>query len=291
MLYCNCETSQLTKLQQKENLFGMSEADNQHGNLLSEAQAPSSHKASYRRGKSQDKSQASLTDNHRRDKAEIEPKGKAILGKQEAKTQPLSRLRGENMSQGGEVSQVLSPKQGVQGEGKQGSQGDEAVSELQITESKGLGEKRQSTMEGRDNASNQQEIEQKRVEGSSPADIDKGQPHLSDVREAGEYSSRDNHLDTRKASLYRRQPSNIMPQVPHKTPQAKQSPETVICPHCNKPKVPEGKSLDDMGFRFVERHERVLPSQSFWRIIYQQRFPEVEQIKSEDILVFKKCLN
>jgi len=48
------------------------------------------------------------------------------------------------------------------------------------------------------------------------------------------------------------------------------------------------KLCEQAGFNFVERHERVLPSQSFWRVIYHQRHPEVEQIKNEDILVFRK---
>ncbi len=42
------------------------------------------------------------------------------------------------------------------------------------------------------------------------------------------------------------------------------------------------------GFTYLERYERNLPSQSFWRTIYHQKYPEVEQILSEDVLVFKK---
>ena len=48
------------------------------------------------------------------------------------------------------------------------------------------------------------------------------------------------------------------------------------------------KLCEQAGFSFVERHYRELPSQSFWRVIYHQKFPDVEQIKNEDILVFKK---
>ena len=48
------------------------------------------------------------------------------------------------------------------------------------------------------------------------------------------------------------------------------------------------KLCEQAGFSFVERHYRELPSQSFWRVIYHQKFPDVEQIKSEDILVFRK---
>jgi tRNA G10 N-methylase Trm11 len=45
------------------------------------------------------------------------------------------------------------------------------------------------------------------------------------------------------------------------------------------------KLCEEAGFRFVERHYRMLPSQSFWRRLYRQKFPEVEEIKHEDILV------
>ena len=48
------------------------------------------------------------------------------------------------------------------------------------------------------------------------------------------------------------------------------------------------KLCEQAGFSFVERHYRKLPAQSFWRIIYHQKYPEVEQIKYEDILVLKK---
>jgi len=48
------------------------------------------------------------------------------------------------------------------------------------------------------------------------------------------------------------------------------------------------KLCEQAGFSFVERHERVLPSQSFWRIIYKQRYPSAPTIDYEDILVFAK---
>jgi len=48
------------------------------------------------------------------------------------------------------------------------------------------------------------------------------------------------------------------------------------------------KLCEQAGFSYLERHYRELPSQSFWRVIYHQKNPEVEQIKYEDILVFKK---
>jgi len=43
-----------------------------------------------------------------------------------------------------------------------------------------------------------------------------------------------------------------------------------------------------VGFTYLERHYRKLPSQSFWRVIYHQKHPEVEQINHEDVLVFSK---
>lgn len=45
---------------------------------------------------------------------------------------------------------------------------------------------------------------------------------------------------------------------------------------------------EQAGFSFVERHERVLPSQSFWRILYARKYPSVATIDCEDILVFRK---
>jgi len=48
------------------------------------------------------------------------------------------------------------------------------------------------------------------------------------------------------------------------------------------------KLCEQAGFGFLERHYRKLSSQSFWRIIYHQKHPEVEEIEFEDVLVFKK---
>jgi len=42
------------------------------------------------------------------------------------------------------------------------------------------------------------------------------------------------------------------------------------------------------NFQFVERHYRRLTSQSFWRTIYQQKYPDAPILDKEDILVFKK---
>ena len=49
------------------------------------------------------------------------------------------------------------------------------------------------------------------------------------------------------------------------------------------------KLCEQAGFTFIERHYRKLPAQSFWRVIYHQKFPDVEQIDKEDVLVFRKA--
>lgn len=46
------------------------------------------------------------------------------------------------------------------------------------------------------------------------------------------------------------------------------------------------KLCEQAGFTYLERHYRKLTAQSFWRTIYHQKHPEVEQINHEDILVF-----
>ena len=51
------------------------------------------------------------------------------------------------------------------------------------------------------------------------------------------------------------------------------------------------KLCEQAGFTYLERHYRKLPSQSFWRVIYHQKHPEVEQILSEDVLVLQKVGN
>jgi len=48
------------------------------------------------------------------------------------------------------------------------------------------------------------------------------------------------------------------------------------------------KLCEQAGFKYMERHYRRLPSQSFWRTIYHQKHPEVEQIEHEDVLVLEK---
>ncbi len=48
------------------------------------------------------------------------------------------------------------------------------------------------------------------------------------------------------------------------------------------------KLCEQVGFKFLERWSRKLPSQSFWRIIYYKKHPEVEQINHEDVLVFNR---
>ena len=44
------------------------------------------------------------------------------------------------------------------------------------------------------------------------------------------------------------------------------------------------------GFSFLEEHYRILPSQSFWRTIYQQRYPDAPVIDKEYVLVFEKSV-
>ena len=51
------------------------------------------------------------------------------------------------------------------------------------------------------------------------------------------------------------------------------------------------KLCEQAGFTYLERHYRKLPSQSFWRVIYHQKHPEVEQILSEDVLVLQRVEN
>ncbi len=42
------------------------------------------------------------------------------------------------------------------------------------------------------------------------------------------------------------------------------------------------------SFEFLERHQRKLTAQSFWRTIYKQKYPDAPEIDKEDILIFKK---
>lgn len=48
------------------------------------------------------------------------------------------------------------------------------------------------------------------------------------------------------------------------------------------------KLCEQAGFTLKERLKRKLTQQSFWRIIYQQRFPDAPKIECEDILIFQK---
>ncbi len=48
------------------------------------------------------------------------------------------------------------------------------------------------------------------------------------------------------------------------------------------------KLCETAGFTFKERHQRKLTSQSFWRTIYAQKYPDAPAIEHEDILVFSK---
>jgi len=48
------------------------------------------------------------------------------------------------------------------------------------------------------------------------------------------------------------------------------------------------KLCETAGFTYTDRIERKLTQQSFWRIIYRQRYPTAPTIEDEDILIFKK---
>jgi len=45
---------------------------------------------------------------------------------------------------------------------------------------------------------------------------------------------------------------------------------------------------EQAGFKFQDRWYRELPAQSFWRIIYKQKYPDAPEIKFEDVLIFNK---
>lgn len=46
------------------------------------------------------------------------------------------------------------------------------------------------------------------------------------------------------------------------------------------------KLCEQAGFKLKERLKRKLTAQSFWRTIYYKKFPEVEKIEFEDVLIF-----
>jgi len=46
------------------------------------------------------------------------------------------------------------------------------------------------------------------------------------------------------------------------------------------------KLCEQAGFVFKESHQRKLPAQSFWRVIYHRQYPSVPMIEYEDILIF-----
>jgi len=48
---------------------------------------------------------------------------------------------------------------------------------------------------------------------------------------------------------------------------------------------------EEAGFRPIDTYHRKLPTQSFWRTIYHQKYPNVERIEFEEILVFAKGNN
>lgn len=48
------------------------------------------------------------------------------------------------------------------------------------------------------------------------------------------------------------------------------------------------KLCEKAGFVLEDWHERKLTRQSFWRILYSRKHPEVEKLETEDVLVFKR---
>jgi len=48
------------------------------------------------------------------------------------------------------------------------------------------------------------------------------------------------------------------------------------------------KLCQQAGFSFIEEHHRILPAQSFWRVIYRQKYPDAPEIDREYILIFAK---
>ncbi len=48
------------------------------------------------------------------------------------------------------------------------------------------------------------------------------------------------------------------------------------------------KLCEQAGLSFIEEHHRILPSQSFWRTIYAQRYPLAPVIDREFVLVFRR---
>ncbi len=48
------------------------------------------------------------------------------------------------------------------------------------------------------------------------------------------------------------------------------------------------KLCEQSGFELIDRHYRKLTSQSFWRTIYQQKYPDAPVLDKEDILVFRR---
>jgi len=48
------------------------------------------------------------------------------------------------------------------------------------------------------------------------------------------------------------------------------------------------KLCEKAEFKFIERHFRKLPGQSFWRITYMKKYPDVETLDTEEVMVFMK---
>jgi DNA modification methylase len=50
------------------------------------------------------------------------------------------------------------------------------------------------------------------------------------------------------------------------------------------------KLCEQVGFTFQERWYRKLAGQSFWRTIYQQKYPDAPVLDKEDVLIFRRLL-
>ena len=48
------------------------------------------------------------------------------------------------------------------------------------------------------------------------------------------------------------------------------------------------KLCEQAGFQHIDTYKRKLSSQSFWRVIYQKKFPDVPLIDYEEVLIFRK---
>ena len=50
------------------------------------------------------------------------------------------------------------------------------------------------------------------------------------------------------------------------------------------------KLCETVGFKLIDRGYFDLPGKSFWKILYHRKYPDVSEVKYEDILVFEKSV-